>query len=53
MEQIANLLEAGEIVPMDDPPSIHVLELGDESPENRAQLCRLLVLWDEVLERST
>jgi len=53
LEQIANLLEAGEIVPMNDPPSIKVLGLGNESPANRAQLCRLLVLWGEGLERST
>jgi hypothetical protein len=50
LEQVANLLETGEIAPMNDPPSIKVLSLGRESPVNRGQLCRLLVLWGKTLE---
>ena len=51
LETIANLLEAGEHVPMSDPPRARVLALaeaeGNES--NRAELVRLLVLWSEKL----
>lgn len=49
LEQIANLLEAGELVPMNKPPSIKVLSLSERSPANRAELCRLLILWSETL----
>ncbi len=51
LETIANLLEAGEHVPMCDPPSARVLALieAEESPVNRAELIRLLVLWGETL----
>jgi len=51
LEQIANLLEAAEILPMNEPPSVKVLSLEEESSTNRAELCRLLVLWSEVLRR--
>ena len=51
LETIANLLETGEHVPMSDPPSASVLALieAEESPVNRAELIRLLVLWGETL----
>ena len=51
LETIANLLEAGEHVPMSDPPSAGVLALAEaeEGPANRAELVRLLVLWSEAL----
>ena len=49
LETIANLLEAGEHVPMSDPPSARALALAEESAANRAELVRLLVLWGEVL----
>ena len=51
LETIANLLETGEHVPMRDPPSASVLALieAEESPVNRAELIRLLVLWGETL----
>ncbi len=51
LETIANLLEAGEHVPMSDPPSARVLALveAEESESNRAELVRLLVLWSEAL----
>lgn len=51
LETIANLLEAGEHVPMNEPPSARVLALADseESPASRAELVRLLVLWSETL----
>ncbi len=51
LETMANLLETGELVPMVDPPSVQVLALGAENSTNRAELCRLLVLWSEILER--
>ena len=49
LETIANLLETGELVPMNDPPSARVLALAEENAANRTELCRLLVLWSEVL----
>ena len=49
LETIANLLEAGEHVPMSDPPSARALALAEESAANRVELVRLLVLWGEVL----
>ena len=51
LETIANLLEAGEHVPMSDLPSARVLALAEaeESAANRAELVRLLVLWSEAL----
>ena len=51
LETMANLLEAGEHVPMSDPPSARVLALveAEESESNRAELVRLLVLWSEAL----
>ncbi len=51
LETIANLLEAGEHVPMRDPPSARVLALAEveENASNRAELVRLLVLWSEAL----
>ena len=51
LETIANLLETGELVPMVEPPSIKLLALDSENSANRAELCRLLVLWSEILER--
>ncbi|MCE7987060.1 MAG: hypothetical protein DYG89_38295 [Caldilinea sp. CFX5] len=51
LETIANLLESGELVPMVAPPSVQVLALGAENGANRAELCRLLVLWAESLKR--
>ncbi len=51
LETVANLLEAGEHVPMNAPPSAKVLALADsdESPASRAELVRLLVMWSETL----
>ena len=51
LETIANLLEAGEHVPMSSPPSARVLALAEagENEPNRAELVRLLVLWSEEL----
>ena len=47
LETIANLLEAGELVPMNDPPSVRALALAEESAANRVELVRLLVFWGE------
>jgi hypothetical protein len=49
LERIANLLEAGEIMPLNEVPSAKVLSLTEETAANRAELCRLLVLWGETL----
>jgi hypothetical protein len=49
LEIMANLLETGEAVPMAEPPSHKVLSLGEEGSAHRAELCRLLVLWGEIL----
>lgn len=51
LELIVNLLETGEHVPMGDPPSVKLLALTEETPANRAELCRLLLRWGDVLER--
>ena len=55
LETIANLLEAGEHVPMRDPPSARVLALAEveENASNRAELVRLLVLWSEALAEAS
>ncbi|MEM1580916.1 MAG: cellulase family glycosylhydrolase [Candidatus Bathyarchaeia archaeon] len=51
LERIANHLEACELVPMNDPPTRRVILLSEETPENRAELCRLLVIWSEILSQ--
>ena len=55
LETIANLLEAGEHVPMRDPPSARALALtsAEETDSNRAELVRLLVLWSEALAEAS
>jgi len=53
LERMANLLEAGELVPMNDLPSAKVLRLGSETDGSRGELCRLIVLWNEELSRHT
>ncbi len=55
LETIANLLEAGEHVPMSDPPSARALALtsAEETDPNRAELIRLLVLWSEALTEAS
>ncbi len=55
LETIANLLEAGEHVPMSDPPSARALALTSavETDSNRAELVRLLVLWSEALAEAS
>lgn len=51
LETIVNLLEAGEHVPMSEPPSAQVLQLAnlEESSASRAELVRQLVLRSETL----
>jgi len=49
LEQLANLLEAGELVPMYEPPSAKVFALKTETPNNCAELRRLLILWHDTL----
>ena len=51
LETMANLLETGELMPMTEPPSVRMLALGEENITNRAELCKLLMLWSEILER--
>jgi|GEM_PF-2080045 len=55
LETIANLLEAGEHVPMSDPPSARALALTSavETDSNRAELVRSLVLWSEALAEAS
>ncbi len=55
LETVANLLEAGEHVPMSDPPSARALALAGsaETDSNRAELVRLLVLWCESLAEAS
>jgi hypothetical protein len=47
---MANLLEAGEVVPMVEPPSARVLALGQENAANRAEAGRLLAQWGNLLQ---
>ena len=49
LECMANLLEAGELVPMNRPPTARVLALAEESAVNWAQLRRLVVGQSELL----
>ncbi|MBI2940131.1 MAG: hypothetical protein HYY04_06790 [Chloroflexi bacterium] len=49
LEQIANMLEAGELVPLTELPSAKVMALAEETPANRATLYRLLVRWSETV----
>ncbi len=51
LETIANLLESGELAPMNDLPSAKALALTEENAPNRTELCRLMVLWSERLAR--
>jgi len=51
LETMANLLETGELMPMTEPPSVRMLALGEENITNRAELCKLLILWSEIFER--
>jgi hypothetical protein len=50
LEMMANLIEAGEILPMVDLPSVQVQRLRKETPENREEVCRLLNEWGAVLK---
>jgi hypothetical protein len=50
LEMMANLIEAGEIVPMVDLPSRKALALTRDTPENREEVCRLLCEWGAVLK---
>jgi hypothetical protein len=47
---MANLLEAGEMVPMCRPPSVQTMSLSVETPDNREELCRLLERWGPILK---
>jgi len=49
-EEIANLLESGELVPMNRLPSIQVLSRQEETAENIAEVRRLLKEWGKILE---
>ncbi len=47
LDGMANLLEAGELVPMSEPPSVRVLGLGAAPP--RSDVDRLLREWRKIL----
>jgi len=51
LEMLANLLEAGEHVPMNSLPSGNVLALRVETPQSRGELASLLAQWSDQLER--
>ncbi len=51
LEVMANLLETGEHVPMCEPPSVKILPLAAETPENRAAMNRLIVRWSDILKQ--
>lgn len=50
LEQMANLLETGELVPMCEPPSVRVAALSKDTPENLAEIRRLLEAWGHILD---
>ena len=52
LETMANLIEAGELLPMEDLPSRTVLALNVETPEHREEVCRLLNAWGAVLKEN-
>jgi hypothetical protein len=49
LEEIANLLEAGELVPMNNPPSIQAQSLEEETAAHAAEVRRLLEKWGAIL----
>lgn len=50
LDTMANLLEAGEVVPMVEPPSVKVLALEQENAANSAEADRLLAQWSDLLQ---
>lgn len=52
LEEMGNLLEAGELVPMIHPPSVTVRSLEEGNLDNLEEVQRLLVEWSEVLKRA-
>ena len=51
LEQMANLMETGEIVPMIDLPTVKVQALARSENVDRAAVKRLLVAWSAILEK--
>ena len=49
LERLANQLEAGELVPMHDLPSVKVFALADETDARRNEMRRLVAQWNTVL----
>lgn len=49
LEEMANLLEAGELVPMNIPPSIQAQSLEEETAANAAEVRRFLEKWRAIL----
>ncbi len=51
LEMMANLIEAGELLPLVELPSRQVLDLAAETLAHRAELRRLLEEWGALLRR--
>ena len=51
LEQMANLMETGEIVPMINLPTVKVQALARSENVDRAAVKRLLVAWSAILEK--
>ncbi|MHB1355399.1 MAG: glycoside hydrolase 5 family protein [Anaerolineae bacterium] len=51
LEVMANLMEAGELVPMAQPPSVRVLSLAQDTAEDRQEVARLLTEWGVILRQ--
>jgi len=49
LETMANLLEAGEAVKMNDPPSVRLLELQDQGPDSLAAVSDRMADWAAIL----
>jgi len=49
LEEMANLLEAGELVPMNNPPSIQAQSLEEETAGHAVEVRRFLEKWRAIL----
>ena len=49
LETMATLLEAGEAVPMNDPPSVRILELQDQGPGSHPLITDRMADWAAIL----
>lgn len=51
LQTMANLLECGEMVPMNKLPSMQAQAVSFDSPQGEAEACRLMIRWMNVLQQ--